>query len=192
MNNEKEQNPSAPQKVYITSKNPVKVEAVVEALRRSLPYNNFEFISVSVESGVSDQPMTREETSRGSSNRVHAAMVAHPDGHYYVGIEGGVEKDHHGLGCFAYVSIGSPKSAGSRNLSTTSTGTFYLPHQVADLVINQGMELGDADDIVFKGENTKQKNGAIGLLTDNLVTRKDFYIPTVIMAMIPFLKPNLY
>ena len=29
------------------------------------------------------------------------------------------------------------------------------------------LELGDADDMVFKRSNSKQKNGAVGILTDN-------------------------
>ena len=48
------------------------------------------------------------------------------------------------------------------------------------------MELGHADDEVFGRDNSKQQNGAIGLLTDDLVDREAYYIHAVIMALVPF------
>jgi len=62
---------------------------------------------------------------------------------------------------------------------------------VAELV-HQGMELGDADDMVFAKSNSKQQNGAVGLLTNNIITRKSLYLPAVQMAFIRFLNPELY
>jgi len=54
------------------------------------------------------------------------------------------------------------------------------------------MELGDADDLVFRKENSKQQNGAVGLLTNDAITRQSLYQPAVQMAFIPFLNPELY
>ena len=71
------------------------------------------------------------------------------------------------------------------------TATFQLPKAVCDL-INQGVELGKADDIVFKRENSKQKGGAVGILTHSLINRVDYYEPAVILALIPFVNPDLY
>jgi non-canonical (house-cleaning) NTP pyrophosphatase len=52
--------------------------------------------------------------------------------------------------------------------------------------------LGDADDIVFKRSNSKQKNGAVGILTDNLINRTDYYTHAIILALIPFTNSKLY
>jgi non-canonical (house-cleaning) NTP pyrophosphatase len=52
------------------------------------------------------------------------------------------------------------------------------------------MELGDADDAVFGRSNSKQANGSIGLLTDDALTRTEYYVQAVIMALIPFKKPQ--
>jgi non-canonical (house-cleaning) NTP pyrophosphatase len=71
------------------------------------------------------------------------------------------------------------------------TGSFFLPPKVAEL-IGQGKELGDADDIVFGTSNSKQANGAVGILTGDVLTRTTFYEAAVILALIPFKNPELY
>ena len=53
------------------------------------------------------------------------------------------------------------------------------------------MELGHADDQVFKRDNSKQANGAIGILTNNVIDREAYYIHAVIMALVPFKNPAL-
>ena len=58
-----------------------------------------------------------------------------------------------------------------------------LPPEVCRL-ISEGIELGEADDIVFGKSNSKQSNGAIGLLTQDLITRTTLYIPAILMALV--------
>ncbi len=71
------------------------------------------------------------------------------------------------------------------------TGSFFLPEKVVEL-IKQGKELGEADDIVFKRENSKQANGAVGILTNDQITRTTYYEPAIIFALIPFKNETLY
>ena len=78
-----------------------------------------------------------------------------------------------------------------KTIGKARTASFFLPPEVAKLV-HGGMELGHADDIVFRKNNSKQQNGAIGLLTKDTITRKLLYVPAVQMAFIPFLNPELY
>jgi non-canonical (house-cleaning) NTP pyrophosphatase len=54
------------------------------------------------------------------------------------------------------------------------------------------MELGHADDLVFNKSNSKQENGAVGILTENVIDRAEFYKQAVILALIPFKNPTLY
>ena len=65
------------------------------------------------------------------------------------GLEGGVQtvggKD---LECFAWIVIYNGKSFGYAR-----TASFRLPHVITKLV-NEGMELGDADDTVFNTVNS--------------------------------------
>ena len=54
-------------------------------------------------------------------------------------------------------------------------------------LIDQGMELGDANDRVFATVNSKQGGGAYGLLTDGLYTRESIYTQALILALLPLL-----
>lgn len=172
-------------RIVVASKNPVKIDAVKEGLS-SFIAEEFELIGVSVESGVSDQPMSEVETLKGASNRVMKAMNLFSGYDYYVGLEGGVEQHAAGLMAFAWMVISNGVTIGKAR-----TASFFLPPDVAKLV-HDGIELGHADDIVFKKNNSKQQNGAIGLLTNDAITRKSLYVPAVQMAFIPFLNPELY
>jgi non-canonical (house-cleaning) NTP pyrophosphatase len=62
---------------------------------------------------------------------------------------------------------------------------------VADL-IRQGKELGEADDLVFNRSNSKQDNGAVGLLTGNVIDRAQLYEQAVILALAPFKNTEWY
>lgn len=172
-------------KIVVASKNPVKLDAVKEGLSVFLN-ESVEVLGVSVESEVSDQPMSNAETLLGAENRVKNAQFQFPGYDFYVGIEGGVEETVSGLMAFAWVVISKDGKTG-----LARTASFFLPPEVACLV-HQGMELGDADDRVFAKSNSKQQNGAVGLLTNDVITRKSLYIPAVQMAFIPFLNPELY
>jgi len=169
----------------VASKNPVKMDAVKDALSVFLN-DEIDLLGVSVESGVSDQPMSDAETLLGAENRVKNAQNQFSNFDFYVGIEGGVEEATSGLMAFAWVVISNGKQTGKAR-----TTTFMLPPRVAEL-IHQGYELGDADDMVFSKSNSKQQNGAVGLLTNDAITRKSLYEPAVQLAFISFLNPELY
>lgn len=173
-------------KLIVASKNPVKINAAREGFEQVFPNETFDVSGVSVPSGVSDQPMTNEETLQGALNRATNAREKSPDANYWVGIEGGIEDTDSGMQCFAWVVILSQDDVVGRG----QTAIFYLPLEVAKLV-RDGVELGYADDQVFGRENSKQTNGAIGLLTDDAVDRTSYYVQAVIMALVPFKNPTL-
>ena len=173
-------------KIVVASKNPVKINATLDAFKLVFPNEEFEVEGVVVPSGVSDQPMSEEETMIGAEQRVENAKNASPDADFWVGIEGGVQAFGNDLLAIAWVEIKSKDMVGRGR-----TGSFFLPTEIAKLV-KQGKELGDADDIVFGKSNSKQQNGAIGLLTGNVITRTGAYSPAVVMALIPFKNKELY
>lgn len=174
-------------KVIIASQNPVKIEATKIAFKKMFSDQEFEFEGVSAESGVSDQPMSDEETLKGALNRAENASRENSKADYWVGIEGGLEEHPEGMMCFAWMAI---KNVDGK-IGYGKSSTFFLPNEVTKLV-KEGRELGDADDIVFKRNNSKQANGAVGLLTDNVITRTIYYVDAIIMALIPFKNKELY
>lgn len=150
------------------------------------PKDDFSIQTVSVPSGVKAQPASSEETLRGARNRVENARKLIPQADYWIGIEGGIEELEGEMAGFAWIVVYSPSRCGKGR-----TGTFFLPEQVAGLV-RQGIELGEADDLVFNRSNSKQDNGAIGILTGNVLDRTRLYEHAVILALLPFKNPELY
>lgn len=167
-------------KIVVTSYNPVKIEAVRLAFESQFPEHEMEFVPLGVDSGVSDQPMSDQETRQGARNRVDNAKLKSPEADFWVGLEGGLDLFDGHLMAFAWMVI-----AGSNNrLSETRSATLPLPPKVQTLV-SEGLELGEANDRVFSTLNSKQGGGAFGLLTDGLLTRESIYTQTLILALIP-------
>jgi inosine/xanthosine triphosphatase len=188
-------------KIIVASTNPVKVAACKSAFEQIFPDDNFEFSAQKTNSGVSDQPMGDDETTKGAYNRVQNAYEVDSSADFYVGIEGGLRfvksidtnTNEDLLEEFSITVIGynGHKSKNQLHYSKASTGTFILPEKLARL-IKEGKELGEATDQVFSEQNSKQKQGAVGLLTGGLVDRKKYLQQSIIFALIPFKNESLY
>ena len=168
-------------KIVVASRNPVKVDATRDAFATLMPDTELEMLPISVESGVSDQPASDEETRRGARNRASNAYADQPDADFWVGLEGGIDVFEEQLMAFAWMAIRGRNG----NISDARSATLPLPSAVKEL-IDSGMELGEANDQVFSTVNSKQGGGAYGLLTDGLYTRESIYSQTLILALIPF------
>lgn len=173
-------------KIIIASRNPIKINATKLAFEQMFPNKVFQFEGVSISSDISDQPMSNNETLKGAINRSNNAKLEYMDADYWIGIEGGVEKKGNEMQVFAWIFIQSKEMEGKAR-----TATFDLPKKIIEL-IDSGMELGDADDIIFNRKNSKQKNGAVGILTKDLIDREKYYTHAIIMALIPFNNMDLY
>lgn len=174
-------------KICIASTNPVKARAAQQGFTLMNPGEQINIIPVATTIQLPVQPATDEETLDCATQRAQNARALTPDADYWVGIEGGIADRAIGMGAFAWVVI----LDGTRRIGRGRTGEFFLPARVANLV-RQGVELGTADDLVFSRNNSKQTNGAIGLLTADAIDRAELYIPAVIFALIPFKNPDLY
>ena len=172
--------------IIIASTNPVKIQAALTAFQRMFPGETFEARGISVPSGVSVQPMTSAETLQGARNRASNAAREVPGADYAVGLEGGVEETPAGWESFSWIAVRSGEREG-----IARSGIFFLPPAIGEL-IRTGKELGEADDIVFVRTNSKQENGAIGILTDNAIDRAELYAHAVVLALVPFKNPGLY
>ncbi len=174
-------------KIIIASRNPVKINATLSGFQKMFPNEQFEIESISVPSGVSNQPQNDSEIFFGAWNRASNACKERPDADFWVGIEGGIEEKNFEMEQFAWIII-KEKNGG---FGKGRTGTYFLPLKIIELV-RQGKELGDATDIVFNKINTKQSNGTIGILTNDVIDREKYYSDAVILALIPFKNRELY
>jgi inosine/xanthosine triphosphatase len=173
-------------KVIVGSTNPVKINSAKLAFEAAFPEEEFDVEGVSAVSQVRDQPMSNDETLLGARNRASDVRQKR-QADYWVGIEGGIEEHEEELEAFAWMVI--LDAEGTEGKARTSS--FVLPHEVS-LLVRAGLELGQADDQVFKQSHSKQKNGAVGLLTNDIIDRSEYYKQAVILALVPFMKPELY
>jgi len=167
--------------IVVASRNPVKITAARRGFQQCFPRAALEVEALAVPSGVSDQPMSDEETRLGARQRALRAASALPSSDFWVGIEGGVQWEGDDLLAFAWVAVYHV----GQTWGMARTGTFLLPPAVAALV-RAGYELGEADDRVFGETNSKQRMGAVGLLTGGVIDRAAFYEHAVVLALIPF------
>ena len=163
-------------KIIVASTNPVKVNAAQEGLAQVWAGKILVMQEVSVESGVSDQPMSEAETRTGALNRVLAAEQHDPSADAWIGIEGGINPIGDEWEAMAWVAI---KRAGAIGMARTAG--FLLPPDVMQ-ALDEGLELGAAIDRLTGIENSKQKGGAVALLSEGLITRTSLYVPAVILA----------
>ncbi|HSF54903.1 MAG TPA: inosine/xanthosine triphosphatase [Algoriphagus sp.] len=188
MNFKRRQNfqPSDKLLVLVGSKNPVKISSTEDAFTRAFN-KSFLVEGINASSGVSEQPKGDKETLQGAKNRAQNSREVFPEANYWVGIEGGLDEDDFGMYAFAWIYILDRNG----KTSQSKTGTFYIPKAVEDLV-KEGMELGKADDLIFSQDNSKQRGGSVGILTQGVVERNEYYRQAIILALIPFLNENLF
>ncbi|MCH8332192.1 MAG: inosine/xanthosine triphosphatase [Bacteroidetes bacterium] len=172
--------------IIVGSQNPVKVSATLNAFQRMFPEVNFQVEGIAVPSGISDQPMSSEETLLGAMNRLAAVKSAQPSADYWVGIEGGLEVTDEDMEAFAWIVVSNGELMGKGR-----SGSFFLPPQTQDL-IRKGHELGTADDILHNLSNSKQEGGTVGILTEDVLGRTEYYEQAIILALIPLKQQGLY
>ncbi|WNJ97011.1 inosine/xanthosine triphosphatase [Vibrio ruber] len=169
-------------RIIVASLNPVKINAVKNAFQEVFPTLQADVSGISVPSHVPEQPMSDSETRLGALNRVSNARKKIPDADFYVGLEAGVE----GQFTYAWMVIESGQKRGESRSSS-----LPLPPEVVTQ-LNRETELGSVMDHLFQTTNIKQQGGAIGLLTNHLLTRGSVYHQALILALVPFINPTLY
>jgi inosine/xanthosine triphosphatase len=169
----------------VGSRNPVKI-ATARAVLSRVYGGDVQIESFSVESGISHQPWGDEETLRGALNRAQAALRVE-GASLGIGLEGGlVEVDGHVFTC-AWCAV-------AREDGTTGVGggaNLLLPLAVAEAV-RAGAELGPTMDALTGLHNTKQGDGAIGILTDGHLSRQSAYEYVLTLALARLLTPAYY
>lgn len=165
-------------RIAIGTTNPSKISAVEDAFKTFFPDTELEFIPVSVESGISDQPMSDDETSKGALNRAHGALQATQNADYGVGIEGGLQQvsDYWMVGNIAAVA---------KNTGVTGVGAsarVLVPEKIMAQV-HSGAELNDAVHQVTDLKDNGKKGGVLGLLSKGAVTRSSACHDAVLLAL---------
>lgn len=153
-------------KVAVGSRNPVKVGAVKSTFSDIMSA----CYELEVPSGVSDQPLSDEETIEGAINRARACLGVVEDADIGIGLEGGVVDTELGM----FVCNWGAISDRSGNLVVSGGARFLLPQEVA-AGVRAGRELGPVMDDYTQTKDVRKKEGAIGIFTNGRITRQDMY-----------------
>ena len=171
-------------KFAVGSKNPVKIEAVTNAVKRVWP--DAEVIGVEVEHGAKIQPCCDEDAVEGALKRAELSLKqANAD--FGVGLEGNTNETEYGMLMQGWVVIVNKE--GKKGIA--NCGGFVLPERVANEV-RKGRELGPVMDELIGEHNVKQKQGTTGVLTNNLISRTEAFEKADIFALARFLNPKYY
>ena len=191
-----------------------KLDAVDDALKLCGEYLNpdaqFDVSGFAVDSGVGHTPLSSAESMRGARQRTEALIqMASAKGQvfqYFVGLEGGLEvmesrETHvvHGketdlggsggrrvfLESWAYISDGSLGHFGR-------SGGIELPPALAHEVLHKGVDLASAIDKFAGMAGIRDKQGAWGVLSNNLITRREAFRVALVAAFAPFYNVNLF
>jgi len=167
-------------RVIVASQNPVKVQSTRTGFTSFFPENDWDVQGFSIPSGVSDQPMSDEETLQGAMNRANSAQQQFPNAHFWVGIEGGCCMQEEDMWVFAWIVV-----CDQERVSKAKTSMFALPVEISKLV-QEGIELGVATDMIFGKQNTKHSQGVVGMLSKGLIDRTKYYVQPMILALTAF------
>ena len=170
-------------KISVGSTNPVKLEASAEAFE--LAGNEVKIEKFDVRSGVSDQPTSDQEAIEGAIKRANKAKSM-GGFDFGVGLEGSVSDTKYGmfLTGWAFLTDGIENYLGGG-------GRLQLPEHISKR-IRDGEELGPVMDEVTGRSGVKEEEGAIGVFTNGIITRKEAYRNAVIFALAKYMHPELY
>jgi inosine/xanthosine triphosphatase len=168
-------------KIAVGSTNPTKTRAVENVLR--ILYPELELVTLDVPSGVAVQPIGDEETRRGAFNRART-VLERTDADWGFGLEGGVVKSEFGLMTNAWCVV----VARDGRVGVGGSANMLLPPSIADRILRDGRELGDAMDEYANTMDVKRGKGAIGILTGGLLDRQGAYEYIVKLALARLLR----
>lgn len=162
--------------VVVATTNPTKIQAIYQAFSEIFGEGTCHIASVSVDSGVPEQPFGSEETRAGARNRVQHARQQCPDADFWVAIEAGIDEGS----TFSWVVIEKDARRGEAR-----SATLPLPAAILDKVL-AGEALGPVMSRYTGIDEIGRKEGAIGIFTAGKLTRSSVYHQAVILALSPF------
>jgi len=159
-------------KIKVGSKNKAKLEAVTEIIKDYPHLKNAEVEGVEIVSGVDDQPKSLEETILGAISR---AKKSFQDCIYSIGIESGLMRVPETKSGYMDMCVCAIYDGKECHLGLSSAWEFPDPN-VTNLMIKEGLNMAQAINKVGMTKNPQigSEEGAIGILTKNRLTRKEY------------------
>ncbi|MGI8783607.1 MAG: DUF84 family protein [Acidobacteriota bacterium] len=187
-------------KIAIGTTRKPKVDAVKEAVdifgrRLVAGGDEIEFVAHDVQSTIASMPLSVKELMEGAQGRAENLIAQlkreQAEADFYIGMEGGFHRIEEReprmvfLQSWAYVSDGLCGYFGS-------SGSILVPRRIADRVIDRGIELGVVIDEFADESNIRSRQGTWGILTGDILTRKQSFVVALIAAFAPFYNKKAY
>jgi inosine/xanthosine triphosphatase len=177
--------------ILVASARPAKVEAVRAAVDRiasiDARFSTFTIQTVDAGAVAPAMPMSDRETLAGAIARAEAAARTAPAPFLAIGLEGGLAPlpaaEGTVLVSWAAVTDGTRWGYGCG-------GSILVPVAIVRDV-RVGRELGDVID-EMAGEPVRGTRGAWGLLTRDLIGRRDAFTVATLAALAPFYNAGMY
>lgn len=187
--------------VAIASENKPKVSACKKVFNEL--QNEFKtdkkitFIIKSIDSGVANMPLSIKELMTGAINRTKYLQAKLKNENrfadYYIGLEGGFFIKYFPENLNPIVFLESWVYAFNGDVGYWgSSGAIEVPKNISDDIIYSGKELGIIIDQKMKQSGIRSNQGTVGILTNNVVTRKEFFETALKFALAPFYNFKIY
>ncbi|MFA6050737.1 MAG: inosine/xanthosine triphosphatase [Candidatus Paceibacterota bacterium] len=175
-------------KITVASLNPQKVKAVEESIALYPMLADAIVESISVDTGVADQPKSLEETVRGAVNRAKAAFK---DTDYSIGLESGLidvpqTKSGQMDLCVCAIYDGNEIHLGL-------SSAFEPPKKVSDFM-SKGMNMSEATKAagLTQSDNLGSEEGLVGILTHGRLPRLLYTKQALTTALIHLENAHLF
>jgi inosine/xanthosine triphosphatase len=169
--------------VYLGSKNQAKVKTLNDVLVKYDMFKEVEVFGFEVDTGVSEQPLSLEETIIGAKNRaLHSFEKVKCK--YSFGIESGfmqVIGSNTGYMEFSVCAIYD-----GEDFYIGFSPCFECPKDIMHYVLHEKMDLAQASTAAGYSDDPKlgEKQGIIGILTKGKIDRTSYTSSAIVMAMV--------
>lgn len=168
-------------KIKIGSANQIKVAALKEILEEYAHLKDAEVSFVGVDSGVSEQPRSLDETVQGA---MHRARAAFQDCDYSFGIESGLMTVSKTKSGFMEMTVCAIYDGSQYHLGLSSA--WEVPKKLIQHILEDGLDMNQA---AFKAGFTDNPEvgsaeGIIGVLTKGRLDRKAYTKEAIRTALI--------
>ena len=183
-------------RIAIGSTRPPKVEAVKEAwgiFAKQIVDDKDDpvsFVTYDVSNGGPAMPLSVADLMKGAMERAENLILQlkreRSEADFYIGLEGGFNiVDLEGarrqvfLESWAYVTDGHQGYFGHG-------GGIFVPPKISSPVVDRGIELGIVIDRFSDESDVRSKQGAWGVLTRDILSRRHSFVIALIAAFAPF------
>ena len=174
------------------------MDALTEAVNiiaDDLGVESWTMISKSIDSGVSETPISENEIIKGAMNRAYNLKnnmdKLQEKADYYIGMEGGFHQNIIEGTKVTFIQGWAAVYNGSE-YHVGSSPNLTVPEGLARSVYENGESLGVAIDRYSGISDVRSNQGVFGFLTNDNITRKLSFKYALISAFAPFYNRELY